>query len=187
MKVNIFDFDGTIYDGDSSIDFFKFCLKKNKKCFIIIPNLLLNYFLYFIKIKTKTQVKEVFFSFLKYFSKPEKLIKEFWNLHDYKIKKFYLNRKHDKDIIISASPEFLISHIAKKLKVKDLIASDVEINTGKFLSSNCKGEEKVTRLKNKYNNIIIVATYTDSYSDKPLIDLSEKAYFVKKNKIICIK
>ena len=26
MKVNIYDFDGTIYDGDSTLDFYMFCL-----------------------------------------------------------------------------------------------------------------------------------------------------------------
>ena len=25
MKYNLYDFDGTIYDGDSSLDFIKFC------------------------------------------------------------------------------------------------------------------------------------------------------------------
>ena len=67
MKINVYDFDGTIYDGDSSIDFFRFCFMKNKKCLLIIPNLIIHYFLYFLKKKNKTEVKEVFFSFLKYF------------------------------------------------------------------------------------------------------------------------
>ncbi|MBQ8131217.1 MAG: hypothetical protein IJ193_01860 [Bacilli bacterium] len=31
MKINVYDFDGTIYDGDSSIDFYWFYLRKNKK------------------------------------------------------------------------------------------------------------------------------------------------------------
>ena len=27
MKINLYDFDGTIYDGDSTFDFFKYELK----------------------------------------------------------------------------------------------------------------------------------------------------------------
>ena len=29
--INGYDFDETIYDGDSSVDFYFFCLRKNKK------------------------------------------------------------------------------------------------------------------------------------------------------------
>ena len=28
MKINMYDFDDTIYDGDSSVDFIKYCYKK---------------------------------------------------------------------------------------------------------------------------------------------------------------
>lgn len=30
-EVNLYDFDNTIYDGESTVDFFLFCLKKKKK------------------------------------------------------------------------------------------------------------------------------------------------------------
>ena len=66
MKVNIYDFDGTIYDGDSTLDFYMFCLKKNIKIFILLPKQLFYIFLYKINIKNKNQMKEVFFSFLNY-------------------------------------------------------------------------------------------------------------------------
>ena len=29
-KIDVYDFDGTIYDGDSSIDFFLYAIKKKK-------------------------------------------------------------------------------------------------------------------------------------------------------------
>ena len=74
-----------------------------------------------------------------------------------------------------------------KIKVKDLIGSSVDKKTGKFLSENCKGMEKVNRLYQKYNDITIKRVYTDSYSDKPLIDICEHAYIVKRNKIKRIK
>ena len=42
-KVWVYDFDGTIYDGDSSIDFFLFCLKKNIKVIFYLPKVVLNF------------------------------------------------------------------------------------------------------------------------------------------------
>ena len=35
--INVYDFDKTIYDGDSSIDFYKYCLKNNKKVLLQLP------------------------------------------------------------------------------------------------------------------------------------------------------
>ncbi len=188
MKVNIYDFDKTIYDGDSSIDFFRFCLKKKYSIIVHIPKIFLYYVLYFFKVKSKKEVKEVFFEFLKRIDDVNLLINEFWKMNKEKIKKFYLEQNdRSKDIIISASPEFLLKPICEELKVYDLIASKVDKKTGKFLGENCKGVEKVYRLKEKYGDLKVKAMYTDSYSDQPLIDLASSAYIVRGNDINKIK
>lgn len=187
MKINVYDFDKTIYDGDSSIDFYKFCLRKKKRIIIYLLPLSFYYILYFCKIVKKVKVKEIFFGFLNQFDNIDNMVYTFWKDNESKIKSFYIDKSHNRDIIISASPTFLLEPIAKKLKVKDLIASEVDKTNGKFISPNCKGEEKVVRLKNKYTNFSIDNMYTDSYSDMPLIKLSKKAYIVNKNSIKCIK
>lgn len=184
MKINIYDFDGTIYNGDSSIDFYLYCIKKNKKIIRRIPSFCFNIILYSIKKIKKEQLKENFFSFLNDVKDIDKTINEFWIKHKNKIKKFYIKSKHNNDIIISASPSFLLKPICDELKIKDLIATEIDKKTGKFLSLNCYGKEKVTRLKNKYKNIIIEKFYTDSLSDLPLINISKESYIIKKNKII---
>ena len=35
--MNVFDFDGTIYSGDSTIDFYFFALKRNVKLLLFLP------------------------------------------------------------------------------------------------------------------------------------------------------
>lgn len=187
MKIDVYDFDGTIYDGDSSIDFFLFCLKRNKKIIIKIIPIMWYILLYFLKKKDKTKSKEKIFSFLNYVDDINKTVNEFWISHKHKIKKFYLDKNHNNDIIISASPEFLLKPICEKLKVKLLIGSIVSKKTGKFTGLNCHDHEKVKRLKAIYKEFTIENMYTDSYSDQPLIDLSKHAYIVKKNKLIKIK
>lgn len=183
MKYYLYDFDGTIYDGDSSVDFFKFCLKKNKALYKMLPKLAINYLAYKSKNITDTELKEYVFSFLKNFKNIDKVVKEFWETHESKIKNFYLEKKHDQDIIISASPEFLLKPICEKLKVKDLIASDVDKTTGKFKKPNNRGEAKVKEFYKKYPKAEILEMYSDSLHDKPLLDLAKKSYFVKKNKL----
>lgn len=183
MKYYLYDFDGTIYDGDSSVDFFKFCLKKDKKNYKILPKLAIKFLAYKSKNITDTELKEYIFSFLENFKNIDIVVKDFWETHESKIKNFYLEKKHNQDIIISASPEFLLKPICQKLKVKDLIASDVDKTTGKFKKPNNRGEEKVKEFYKKYPKAEILEMYSDSLHDKPLLDLAKKSYFVKKNKL----
>lgn len=183
MEIDVYDFDGTIYDGDSSIDFYFFCLRKNKLLIIYAIYLLFSYPLYFIKIYNKKRIKEIFFRFIKNID-LDSYVKEFWKEKESKIKEFYMNKNHKNDIIVSASPSFLLTPICNKLKVKDLIASEVDKSTGRFISENCKGKEKVKRLYQKYPNAIVKNVYTDNYSDLPLISISNNAYLVKGDKII---
>ena len=63
--INGYDFDKTIYDGDSSVDFYKFCLKKNKKVLLMLPIQIYGLILYILGIIEKTKFKEYVFSFLK--------------------------------------------------------------------------------------------------------------------------
>ena len=65
MKINAYDFDGTIYDGDSSLDFYLFNLRKHKKEVIHLFPIIIDLVAYKLKKKTMEQVKEEFFSFLK--------------------------------------------------------------------------------------------------------------------------
>lgn len=183
MIVNLYDFDGTIYDGDSTLDFYFYCLKKKKKIIRYLPIQTFYTFLYFIKIIPKKSWKETFLKFLKDFNNIDIMINDFWKLNSHKIKNWYLEKNHSNDIIISASPEFLLKPIAKQLGVMKLIGTIVDQKNGKFLSENCYGEEKVKRLLNELPNVIVEEAYTDTYSDKPMIELAKKKYLVKQNKI----
>ena len=180
--INVYDFDETIYDGDSSIDFFKYALSKNKKCLFIVPKLIIAVILYLLKIKEKEYLKSIFFSFIKYFDNLDKVVKEFWKTNDKKIKKFYLKQRNKNDIIISASPEFLLKPVAQKYNFQ-LIATVIDTSTGKLVGKNCYGEEKVNRLI-KTGIKQFDKFYSDSLSDTPLSKLAKEAYIVKKEKII---
>lgn len=183
MKYKLYDFDGTIYDGDSSVDFFKFCAKKDKRIKKMYFKIIINFIKYKTKYMNITEFKEYIFSILNFFKKPDEIVNEFWKIHKYKIKDFYLNKDHSKDIIISASPYFLLKPICDELNVKDLIASDVNINNGHFNKPNNRGQEKIKRFKEKYPDAIIEEMYSDSMHDKPLLDIAINSYIVKKNRI----
>lgn len=185
MKENyiLYDFDGTIYDGDSSIDFVIYCFKKNPKLIKYLPKFISAGIKYKLKKITKTEMKEVFFSFLKDIKNIDETIEEFWKTHEKNIKQFYKNKKHNKDIIISASPKFLLEPIAKEYQVKDLFGSPINKHTGKYKGLNCHGEEKVRLFRKKYPNAEILEMYTDSKHDLPLIKLAKKGYLVVRDDI----
>ena len=63
--MNVYDFDKTIYDGDSTLDFYIFAVKKNLFLLKYLPKQFLGMILYYLKIINKEKYKESFFSFLK--------------------------------------------------------------------------------------------------------------------------
>ena len=62
--MNVYDFDGTIYAGDSSVDFYVYCIWHDPKLLRFFPKQLLGAILHVLKKINTTQMKECFFSFL---------------------------------------------------------------------------------------------------------------------------
>lgn len=167
--MNVYDFDNTIYAGDSTFDFYMFCLKRHKEILKLSPNLAKEFTKFAVLRRiSKTEFKENMYSFLKYID-LEKDLKDFWDTHKNRIKMWYYIKQRDDDVIISASPEFLLKPICKELGIKHLIASKVDPKTGKYIGINCSGEEKVRRFEEIFGDAEIDEFYSDSYSDMPLV------------------
>lgn len=183
MKHNVYDFDKTIYKGDATIDFYLFCLRKNPSILLEMPITITYLILYILGIKSKTEYKEKYFRFLRHLKSIEDLVDEFWIKKSSRIESFYKKLHKENDIIISASPEFILKPICNDLNVKYLIGSRIDKNTGQFDGENCKGQEKLKRFKEQMAKSMIGEFYSDSYSDAPLANISEKPYMVKNGKI----
>lgn len=182
--MNIYDFDGTIYRGDSTIDFYLFLLKRHPIIILNLPVAIIAAIKYKAGKLTITEFKEKFFSFLIRIEDVSQEVDIFWNKNINKIMPWYIKQKNESDIVISASPEFLLSKACTLLGIKTLIASNVEPKTGKFLSENCKGQEKVKRFKNEFKETIVDEFYSDSISDLPMAKLAKKSFLIKKGKIV---
>ena len=176
--MNVYDFDGTIYTGDSTVDFFWYAMKKHPLLVRYVPVQAWGFVLSSLKRITKTRLKEYFFSFLKGIDAPA-LAETFWNENQHKLHSWYKEVQDKVCIVISASPEFLLRPICERLGIRNLIASQVDARTGRFLGENCRGEEKVVRLRQEYGDVAIDDFYSDSLSDLPLAKLAKQAYLVK--------
>lgn len=188
MKINMYDFDDTIYNGDSSVDFIKYCYKHKYIKFMDILKIIGAFIKYFFGVIDITQFKEVLFSFLNNVSDGYCLVNDFWDEHYKNIKKFYLDKNHNNDIINSASPYFLLKPACVKLGVKDLIASDVNIKNGKFKGKNNSKDVKVKNFNKKYKDCVVEECFSDNpFNDKYILELANKAYVVKGENLIDYK
>lgn len=180
--MNVYDFDKTIYYNDSTSDFYVFCLKRHPKVALHFPKTAFYFILYLIRIKTKTQFKEVMYEFLREVE-IEKDLPDFWESHKSKIKPFYMAQQKNDDVIISASPEFLLRPICEIVGINHLMASVVDPKTGKYTGINCHGKEKVRRFEERFGNSVIDEFYSDAYCDTPLAEKAVKSFMVKGDRI----
>ena len=181
--MNVFDFDGTIYHGDSSKDFFFYCLKNYPKTRAKILPVLWYGAGFGLGIVKKKTFKQKLFSIVQKIPDIDEAVLDFWEEHRKNIKKWYMEIKEGTDVIISASPEFLLIPICIELGVGRLMATKVDKTTGLFDGENCHGKQKVTRFYEQYPNAEIDNFYSDMYCDTPLALISKKAFIVKGEKL----
>lgn len=188
--MNVYDFDNTIYDGESCFDLFKFYMKKDPSLLLLFPKVIKGFKKYK---KGEVSIEEMISKYAPL--AEEKLAKidfenepkEFWDSHMHKIKPFYKDIQQADDLIITASPDFHIEEIAKRLGIKYYLTSTFDKENGK-IDFICIRENKITAFKEKYGDKEIENFYTDSpENDAPLIELAKNAYVVKKNKITKVK
>lgn len=177
--MNIYDFDKTIYRGDSSVDFCRFCLRRYPRALCLLPRFLGALLRYKLGRCDKEALKSAYFSFLREVPDVADCVEQFWRIHASHIETWYRQQRRADDLIISASPTFLLAPMAARLGVQ-LIATEVDPSRGTLLTPNCKGEEKLRRLRMRYGEQVRAETfYSDSLSDTPLARLAERAYLMR--------
>lgn len=188
--MNVYDFDNTIYDGESAFDFFVFCLKKHPTLIKLFPLLVVKLIRYKLLLishdELERNIKKYAMDFIVKVGDIEKLSEEFWDKYIVRVKQFYLDKKSDNDLIMSATAGFLLEKLSPRIGGLNYIASEIDIKTGE-IKRICFRENKVEIFKSMYPDCRIENFYTDSLNDKPMIEFSENAYMVKGNKIEKIK
>ena len=200
-KLAIFDIDYTITRKETLMEFFKYIVSKDIKNIKFLPRALYSGLMYSIKVYDERRVKECFLKFIDNIDEKDlaKLTKSFYDERLssilYKdavdmIKK--LKNEGYMVILISASPEFYIKEFYAIKEVDLIIGTKFAFEGGKFVrkmdGNNCKGEEKVKRLNEVLKEKNIKADFKNSYmfsdslSDKPLLDLVGNPYLINYKK-----
>lgn len=183
MKRRMYDFDWTIYRGDATARFYRRCLCKYPRAALDFLGSFWWLLGMVLKMVEKTRAKERFFGFLRFVPDVEKEVLDFWVANAHRIKRWYLEDHRSSDLVISASPEFLLTPICESLRV-ELIGSRVDPHTGRYTGLNCHGAEKLRRLRERYADIEIEAFYSDSLSDAPLAELADAAFLVRDERVM---
>ena len=179
-NMNVYDFDGTIFPKDCSIDFCFWCMKRHPKLWYkFLPKTIKNVILKKMGKISETKMQREFFGYLTMVDDFEVQIERYWDKNEKKIAPWYLAQKRPDDLIISASPTCIIEPIANRLGVR-FMATDFDREYGVFLN-------KLKYAKEKARYIIdlgfpaIENFYSDSLADTPLALCAEKAYLVTNN------
>lgn len=197
IRLALYDFDRTIYNGDTGLEVLKKLLIFSPKIWIHIPQILWASVRYICKIDNSLVFKENLYSYLCDFSKEEweQFITQFWKSQHKKffplVKQQLIQDKKDGFTIgiISASPEILLYPIMQFLPADFLIGTIFATNshhmTNKIIGQNCKNQEKINRLytymHDNYPNqeFIIEKMYSDSLHDLPLLQRAQQAITVE--------
>ena len=184
--MNVYDFDNTIYDGESAFDFFVYCAKRNPRLLKFLPRVLIVVARYKMCRITKEELFELVAKyeaeFLKLAGNMRELTRGFWDANIHKIKEFYKKAHRSDDVIVSASFSFLLEDVVERLRVKNLVCSRMDLNTGALLEL-CFHDNKPQLFAKYFPDGVVDNFYTDSLNDIPMIKLAKNAFIVKGDRI----
>lgn len=179
---NIYDFDNTIFRGDSTFRFCRYIMRRHPTLLLRLPGIGLAFLRMALGHRTKTWAKQQMYRALLTPIDAGALLEDYWARNLHRVKQWYLDGQQESDIVISASPEFLLRPACERLGIRHLIASKVDIESGDCHGLNCHGEEKVRRYRLECEQVPF-HFYSDSLSDSPMARLAEKAFWVKGDSI----
>ena len=189
--MNVYDFDNTIYDGESTFDFFVYCVGKHPSLLRFLPKVMVVVARYKMCRISKNELLELVAEhqreFLKIAGDMEKLTKGFWDKNIHKIKSFYKDVQKEDDLILTASPELTIKEIAKRLGIKNIVCSKIADETG-YVTRICMRQNKILALKEDFGDVEIDDFYTDSIkNDGFLAEYAKRVFLVEGDRITQIK
>lgn len=176
--MNVYDFDKTIYRHDCTVMFYLWCIAHYPSILLLLPRFLAALIRYKTGRISKHVYMERFYEYLSKVPDPEREAKRFWEREIGKMHSWYKTRRQPDDMVISASPDFLVRPAMEKLGIRCLLASPLNPRTGKYEGERCHGAGKVRALRAAYPDARIEDFYSDSLSDAPLAELAERAYLV---------
>jgi HAD superfamily hydrolase (TIGR01490 family) len=188
-RIAVFDFDGTLFQGDATKDFCWFYYRKMplKSYYFLVQ--VAYWFINQLGLISTTKFKSKFIAFLNNndAKQIEDLLTLFWEQKRAFVREHLLNeitelKKNGVHIVVvSASPELFIKDFCLTLGIDVVIGTQLMVKNNKYsLLKNCRGKEKLVRLKQAIPGFEIVSAYSDNNDDTTLLKLAKNGYWVDK-------
>jgi phosphatidylglycerophosphatase C len=178
--MNVYDFDKTIFDGDSTVLFVLYLLKKQPHIARAVPGILGNGLLFLARMLGKQAFKErLFVAVFTRVSDIDAHLHAFWDLNEGKIKRWYARTRREDDVVITASPVGIVRPMCERLGIRHVLGSPVDLYTGRYSGPNCHGEEKVLRFRAAFPGETVDDFYSDSHADDPMARIAKRAIWVR--------
>ena len=187
--IAVFDFDGTLTQKDTFIEFIKFTCNPIHYYFgmmLFAPLLVLMKLHLYSNWKTKEHIFSFFFKNWQYADFKERgslfsdVIKNLTRHDTMQILRTHQERGHCV-YIISASVEEWVRPWCEQQGIEHILCTQIEVNkkgriTGRLKSKNCYGQEKVNRLlaEEPERNSYFLYAYGDSNGDKKILSFADK-------------
>lgn len=184
MIMSSYDFDDTIFRGNSMRRFSIFCTIRLPYLLLYLPVLLIAFLLRAVRILNKNIYLLLLEGFVIFVPRVDRFVAKFWDKNMSRIKSWYLDRKRDDDVIVSATPVFLVGEACRRLGVK-CIATDFSPR-GKLTGRHCHGRYKVEYFRRDMGDVVPDCYYSDSHSDKPMWVYCDRGCLVKGDKLILL-
>ena len=186
MIIDVFDFDGTIYDGDSTRDFLLYCLRCHPSLILMLPRLIASSILLALGRRDLAEFKGDIFSYIARRYSLSEEAERFWKEEktQRKIGEWFRNREKTRPVVIaSASPDFELKWAATLLQADLLICTECD-ESGRVKGRNCKSSEKIERIREKLGEFQVNEMYTDNAkADGPLLALARYGFIVTHGKV----
>lgn len=188
--MKVFDFDKTIYKRISSFEFALEAIRREPRLLMYSPIMIETVIKYFTDTLTLDEITNKLNKFTEVVTDRRELIESisltFWNENRLRrLNKDLIKLVKEDDVICSTSPSFVVEGALNHLPTKNIITSTVDFENKEIYLNTM--ENKVKKIRELFPDKEIEALYTDSYSDKPLMDISKTVYLVKGKRLKKIK
>lgn len=193
QKIALFDVDKTIIHKDSMFQFIRYGLKKKPSSVYHLFLIVIYSVLYKLKLMKAETAKSSYFRFIKYMNEQD--LRDFF---DTMIKPYIypealaemMNKKKEgyHILLVTASPYAYMKYFEELDVVDGVIGTKLTMQGERFThvieGNNCKGEEKVARIKEYLTEKGITidyehsCAYSDSISDMPMLELVNQKYMI---------
>lgn len=188
--MQVFDFDNTLYYGESAVDFAVWMIRHNRRILLWLPRIFWNLLKYKLCLVDRESIEQPVNEFLRLLIRDEaelrRTVARFWETHRRFLNQRVIAKIRPGDVIITAGPSFLLEPIHAELKGVRMICSEVDLQRRRVVYINMH-DNKARRFREEFGQAPIARFYTDSFNDRAMMEIAERVYLVKRSRIKRIK